>query len=182
MPIPWDLDMMFVGRTHQSASGAITQDGCLGVAVLAIEKRNRAREVLDLMLSDRSPQGGQVGQLVDEYAQIVNPSGQATTWADLDAALWNFHPRTAGTPTVHSDSNHKGNFYYSPHTFNAAGGAYKRWLRATNFVGFAEFEDFVKYLNDYMTDSYRGPKAWAIGRPISCRVLSRVRPGSTLAR
>ncbi|MBL9170256.1 MAG: lamin tail domain-containing protein [Verrucomicrobiales bacterium] len=163
MPIPWDLDMMFVGRTHQSASGAITQDGAMSVPALAIEKRNRAREVLDLLLSDRSANGGQIGQLVDEYAQLVNPSEQALTWADLDAAMWNFHPRTAGSPTAHSDSNHKGNFYYSPHTFNAGGGAYKRWLRATNYVGFAAFEDFVTYLNDYMTDTYPGPRAWTIG-------------------
>ena len=163
MPIPWDLDMMFVGRTHQSSSGAITQDGCVNVAVLAIEKRNRMREVIDLLLSDSTPSGGQVGQLVDEYAQIVNPAGQAQTWADVDAAMWNFHPRTAGSPSSHTDSNHKGNFYYSPHTFNAFGGGYKRWLRATNYVGFGEFEDYVKYLKDYMTDTYPGPALWSVG-------------------
>lgn len=163
MPIPWDLDMMFVGRTHQSASGAITQDASVDIANLAIEKRNRAREILDLLLSDTSPKGGQVGQLVDEYAQIVNPTGQAQTWADVDSAMWNYHPRTAGSPTDHTDSNHKGNFYYSPHTFNAGGGPYKRWLRATNYVGFGEFEDYVKYLKDYMTDTYPGPVAWSIG-------------------
>jgi hypothetical protein len=85
-PIPWDLDMMFIGRTHWSASGAITQDGCVGVPALAIEKRNRAREVLDLLLSDLSPNGGQVGQLVDEYAQLVHPAGGASpgpTWTGL---------------------------------------------------------------------------------------------------
>ncbi|MBI3869444.1 MAG: lamin tail domain-containing protein [Verrucomicrobia bacterium] len=163
MPIPWDLDMMFVGRTHQSASGAITQDAAADLPALAIEKRNRAREILDLLLSDASPQGGQVGQLVDEYAQIVNPTGQDQTWADVDSAMWNYHPRTAGSPSDHSDSNHKGNFYYSPHTFNAFGGPYKRWLRSANYVGFGEFEDFVKYLKDYMTDAYPGPVAWAVG-------------------
>jgi len=163
MPIPWDLDMMFVGRTHQSASGAITQDGCLSQPALAIEKRNRAREVLDLLLSDTRPDGGQVGQLVDEYAQIVNPSGQPQTWANIDSAMWNFHPRTAGSPNAHTDSNHKGNFYYSPHTFNAIGGSYKRWLRAPNYVGFGVFDDFVRYLTDYMTDTYPGPKAWTVG-------------------
>ena len=162
MPIPWDLDMMFVGKTHQSSSGAITQDACVNVAALAIQKRNRMREVIDLLLSDTTPNGGQVGQLVDEYAQIVNPTGQAQTWADVDAAMWNFHPRTAGSPTAHTDTNHKGNFFYSPHTFNAFGGPYKRWLRAANYVGFGEFEDFVRYLKDYMTDTYPGPTAWSV--------------------
>ncbi|MBM3847319.1 MAG: hypothetical protein FJ405_13685 [Verrucomicrobia bacterium] len=163
VPIPWDLDMMFVGQTHQSASGAIGQDSSMSVPALNLEKRNRAREMLDLMLSDRSPNGGQVGQLVDEYAQIVNPSGQELTWADVDAAMWNFHPRTSGSPSSHQDSSHKGNFYYSRHTFNAFGGPYTRWLRETNFVGTAEHEDFVRYLLDYMTDTYRGRVAWAAG-------------------
>ena len=48
------------------------------------------------------PDGGQIGQLIDEYAQIVNPAGQALTWADLDACMWNYHPRTNGNPSNHS--------------------------------------------------------------------------------
>ena len=165
-PIPWDLDMMFVGRTHQSASGAITQDRCLTLPVFENEKRNRCRELLDLLVDDNTPNGGQIGQLVDDFAQRVNPTGQALTWADIDAAMWNFHPRSAGSastpPSVASDSNHKGNFYYGRFTFNAAGGAYTRWLRTPTFTGTGEHEDFMKYLTDYMTATYPGPAAWAI--------------------
>lgn len=165
-PIPWDLDMMFVGRRHQSASGAITQDRCITLPVLDIEKRNRCRELLDLLVADTSPSGGQVGQLVDELAQRVNPTGQPLTWADIDAAMWNFHPRTAGSPATPpataSDSAHRGNFYYTRFTFNAFGGAYTRWLRTPDFRGTAEHEDFMKYLLDYMTNTYPGPAAWAV--------------------
>jgi hypothetical protein len=165
-PIPWDLDMMFVGRRHQSASGAITQDRCVTLPVLDIEKDNRCREFLDLLVSDTTPNGGQVGQLIDEFVQIANPPGQTLTWADLDAALWNFHPRTAGAPSTPpataTDSNHKGNFFYSKFTFNAAGGAYTRWLRRADFTGTGEHEDMMKYLLDYMTNTYPGPAAWAV--------------------
>ena len=165
-PIPWDLDMMFVGRRHQSASGAITQDRCITIPALDIEKRNRSRELLDLLVADRTPAGGQIGQLVDEFVQLINPPDQPQTWADIDAAMWNFHPRTAGSPSTPpstaSDSNHKGNFYYSKFTFNAAGGAYTRWLRRPDFTGTAEHEDFMKYLLDYMTDTYTGATAWAV--------------------
>jgi hypothetical protein len=165
-PIPWDLDMMFVARRHQSASGAITQDRCVTVPAIDIEKRNRCRELLDLLVADTATDGGQIGQLVDEFAQRVNPTGQALTWADIDAAMWNFHPRSAGSPATPpataSDSNHRGNFYYSRFTFNASGGAYTRWLRRPDFTGTAEHEDFMKYLLDYMTDTYPGPAAWAV--------------------
>ena len=165
-PIPWDLDMMFVGRRHQSASGAITQDRCVTLPTLDIEKDNRCRELLDLLAADTTPNGGQIGQLIDEFVQIVNPPGQPLTWADLDAAVWNFHPRTAGSPSTPpataTDSNHKGNFFYSRFTFNAAGGAYTRWLRNPDFRGTAEHEDMMKYLIDYMTDTYPGPAAWTV--------------------
>lgn len=165
-PIPWDLDMMFVGRRHQSASGAITQDRCLTLPALDLEKRNRCRELLDLLVFDASPSGGQIGQLVDEFVQRVNPTGQPLTWADIDAAMWNFHPRTAGAPATPpataSDSNHRGNFFYSKFTFNAGGGAYTRWLRRPDFTGTGEHEDFMKYLLEYMTDTYAGASAWAV--------------------
>lgn len=169
-PIPWDLDMMFVGRRHQSASGAITQDRCTTLPVLDIEKDNRCREFLDLLVADTTPAGGQIGQAIDEFVQQVNPPGQALTWADIDAAMWNFHPRTAGSPSTPpataSDSNHRGNFFFSKFTFNAAGGAYTRWLRRSDFTGTGEHEDFMKYLLDYMTDTYPGPAAWAVNNGI----------------
>src|SRR5262249_39673087 len=49
-PIPWDNDMMFVPRRHQP--GYIEAAGCLRHPRIALEYRNRAREVLDLFAAD----------------------------------------------------------------------------------------------------------------------------------
>ncbi len=149
--MPWDLDMMFIAKKHWS--GTIIQQNCLQVASLAVEYANRAREILDLMASDSAPSGGQIGQLIDEYAQMVNPTGQALTWADLDAAMWNKNPRTSGGD---AQTNHYGNFFRTPYTDSRNGGTWVRTLPS------ADFEGLVKYLVDYTTNTFPSGQAWAV--------------------
>ena len=62
--MPWDLDMMFIAETHWP--GIIDQNNALTRPNLNIEFRNRCREILDLMCSDATDNGGQIGQLIDE--------------------------------------------------------------------------------------------------------------------
>lgn len=153
--IPWDLDMMFIAETHQG--GTIQQQACLNVPVLGIEYRNRARELQDLMCSDTSASGGQMAQLIDEYAQMVNPTGAPQTWADIDRFMWNYHPRTTGSVGNHSgQGNHKGNFNYTPFTDSRIGGDYVRTLVT------ADFEGSMNYLKEYASDTYTGG-TWAAG-------------------
>ena len=155
VPLPWDLDMMYIAETHWP--GVIDQEVCLQHPNIALEFRNRAREMMDLMCSDAATNGGQIGQLIDEYAQIVNPSGQALTWADLDAAMWNMHPRTRGNPNTHSgQTNHKGQFFYTPFGDSRFGGSWTRRLVSSDFEG------FVDYLVKYTTDRFNGGN-WAPG-------------------
>ena len=89
-PVPWDLDMQFLPRTHQP--GFIDQIRCLEVPALKRDFRNRAREILDLFASDPRPAGGQIGQLVAEYTRLIEPA--AGSWAQLDQARWNHAPPT----------------------------------------------------------------------------------------
>lgn len=155
VPMPWDLDMMFIAETHWA--GHIRQQNALSHPALALEFRNRARELLDLVCSDAAPDGGQIGQLVAEYARIVNPAGQHPTWADLDAHLWNHHPRTAGDPASHSgQTNHKGNFFYTPFADSRIGGTWTRTLASPDHEG------SMRYLLDYATDTFPGG-TWAAG-------------------
>lgn len=70
-PIPWDLDMMFVPRHHQP--GVIDAVACLNHPKIALEYRNRAREILDLFASDYSPKGGQIGQLTIDLGKVLTP-------------------------------------------------------------------------------------------------------------
>ena len=134
-PVPWDVDMMFIPRTHWP--GIIDQTRCLDVPALRIEYQNRAREILDLFCSDATPNGGQIGQLVDELASVIRPAGHARNWAELDMAMWNYHPRTGD----------KGAFYRNPAQQGMAGGGFERRLATPDFAG------FCKFITDYATDT-----------------------------
>ena len=157
--MPWDLDMMYIAETHQA--GVIRQQSSiLNNPQLMIEFRNRSREILDLVGEDGSSTGGQIGQLVDEYTQMINPRGQTLTWADLDAYLWNYHPRTRGSAgNASGQSNHKGNFYASPYRDSRIGGSYTRYLTSKDHEG------LVDHIMSYTTDNFTGG-SWSPGNGI----------------
>jgi hypothetical protein len=134
-PIPWDMDMTFVPRHHQP--GYIEAIGCLRHPAIALEFRNRAREILDLFAGDATDTGGQVGQLTADLASALTPKGHQVDWARLDEARWNFHPRM----------NPKGAYFVPTAEGDHFGGRWKRTLATPDFAGFR------KYLVDFCTDS-----------------------------
>ena len=150
--LPWDLDMMFIPKTHWS--GVIDQNNCLALPALQLEFKNRARELLDLFCEDATVAGGQIGQLIDEYAQLVKPSGASPSWAELDAAMWNMNPRTASGSNA--QTNHRGNFYVTPYLDSRIGGTWTRTLATPDFAG------SMKYLADYATDTFPSGFTWAV--------------------
>jgi hypothetical protein len=134
-PIPWDNDMMFVPRHHQP--GYIDAAACLNHPKIAIEYRNRAREILDLFAADASERGGQVGQLAADLGGALLPQGHTVDWPLLDEAMWNHHPRM----------HQKGTYFVNPARGSHFGGAWNRTLATSDFAGFR------KYLVDFCTDS-----------------------------
>lgn len=155
--LPWDLDMMFIPKTHWS--GTINQSRLLNVPELKREYQNRARELLDLVCEDASANGGQIGQLIDEMARRIgdptDTAGTARNWATLDAAMWNKNPRTSITPS-NAQTNHYGNFYKSPYTDSRFGGEWVRTLSTTNFAG------SMKYLLEYSTNTFPAGQTWTL--------------------
>lgn len=172
---PYDMDMQFIaahhwGGTMDSVVVAGAPNAIRAVMrhpALAIEYRNRCRELLDLMGSAGAANGGQIGQLIDEYAQYVNPAGQTLTWADLDAALWNLHPRTTGNGSNSGQSSHKGNFfraYYLDGTRGGLGGTVQTgsWVRNltdTDGDGFSDHEGLMQWFVNFATNTWPGG-AW----------------------
>lgn len=163
--IPYDLDMMALPAHHWGGTladgnfwaGATSQSVLLSRhANLALEFRNRAREMLDLLASDASPSGGQIGQLIDEYAQMVNPTGAALTWADADEAMWSNHPRTTG--------GHKNNAFRTPFADSRGVGGmpvtnWTRTLPDADGNGYGDFEGMMNYLTGFTTNTWAGG-AW----------------------
>ncbi len=145
-PAPWDLDMLIIPETHWQ--GAINVERCLSRhPILKIEFKNRARELLDLLLDDASQTGGQIGQLIDEHARFINPPGEPLTFVDVDQFMWNYHPRTA--------SSHRGQFYVSPKSQNNRGGTWTRRLNSKDHEG------MMQHMLDFMTDT--DPGRWSVG-------------------
>jgi hypothetical protein len=146
LPIPWDLDMMYFPETHWS--GTIVQKNCLLMAGINLDFKNRCRELLDLICEDGAPDGGQIGQLVDEYRRVIRPAGQPVGWDLLDQYLWNYHPRSTG--------GHTGAFYRpNPASDGRIGGTWTRTYTTADFNGICDF--LVAYATD--TD----PNGFAIG-------------------
>lgn len=170
--IPYDLDMQFIAAHHWGG----TMDNVMVAGApnvvravmrhpeIAREFRNRCREILSLMASDGTPAGGQLGQLFDEYAQVVNPAGTALTWADLDAAMWNLNPKTNGSLGANSgQSNHKGNFFRALYYDGSrgAGGpvSTNSWIRSIpdpDSDGFGDHEGMTQWFVNYATDTWPG--------------------------
>ena len=145
-PVPWDLDMLIIPETHWQ--GSINIERCLNQhRALNIEFKNRARELLDLLLDDASPTGGQIGQFIDEHARFINPPGDPLTFVDVDQFMWNYHPRTAGS--------HRGQFYVSPKSQGNRGGTWTRRLKSKDHEG------MMRHMLDFMTDT--DPGRWSIG-------------------
>jgi hypothetical protein len=138
--------MLIIPETHWQ--GSINIERCLSRhKALNIEFKNRARELLDLLLDDASPTGGQIGQFIDEHARFINPPGELLTFVDVDQFMWNYHPRTAGS--------HRGQFYVSPKSQGNRGGTWTRRLKSKDHEG------MMQHMLDFMTDT--DPGRWSIG-------------------
>jgi hypothetical protein len=132
-PIPWDMDMMFIPRDNQP--GFIDAIHCLKHPAIALEYRNRAREILDLLGSDPGPRGGQIGQLVADLGAALTPKGFDLDWPRLDEARWNFSPKM----------NTKG-VYFLKVAQGAHGAGWKRTLDNADFADCdSDFQHFFTY-------------------------------------
>ena len=170
--MPYDQDMMLLPGHHWGAT--VDGVGWAGISnqwlavtrhpTIAAEFRNRCRELMDLLGSDASPGGGQFAQLVDEYAQMVNPSGLPLTWADADAHMWNLHPRTAGGGGASGYTSHRNNFFKTPYAdFRGANLPQTNWTRTLpdpDGNGYGDFEGLMAFLSDFGTNTWPGA-TWA---------------------
>ncbi len=135
-PMPWDLDMLYMPVTHWS--GVINlQNSILQHAELMTEYRNRGRELADLLFTN-----DQLGALVDEQAAWIGREVAIgkPSFVQLDAAMWNYHPRTT--------ASHKGAFYRNPASTTFRGGVVNRTLVSADHAG------MVRWLKDFTLTGY----------------------------
>ncbi|MHC4559691.1 MAG: lamin tail domain-containing protein [Planctomycetota bacterium] len=81
----WDVDLTWTCY-YGSMSDPFSRSGVLNHSEINIDCRNRAREIVDLLLNPE-----QTNQLIDEFAAIIdNPNGGPSI-VDADRAMWDYH-------------------------------------------------------------------------------------------
>lgn len=176
--LAYDLDMQYIAAHHwgggmDGVNVAGQPNSILAIMrhpALALEYRNRCRELLDLVASDASANGGQIGQLIDEYARLVDPAGSnGNSWAYLDAHLWNLHTRANGSGSDTGQNNSKGNFFRANYRDGNRGGlggtSYTNtWIRTLadpDGDGFSDFQARADWFVNFATNTYpTGAAPW----------------------
>lgn len=119
--LPWDLDLtwsdnMYGGGAGIDGIGDSTEPffsrifgsnaNTGGIAPLKMELRNRARELLDLLINTE-----QTGMLIDEMASRIYQPDQPS-FVDADRAMWDYNPILVSGNVNSSKAGH-GRFYQS---------------------------------------------------------------------
>ncbi len=147
----WDLDLTWT--TYYGGSGVLSdpfsRSNVLSYEVFNVAAKNRVREVCNLLFNTE-----QMGQLLDEFASIINDPQGGLSIVDADRSMWDYHwvVGTAAYPTYidqpASNKAGQGRFYQE---------AQNRGHDRT-FEGMVQvMRDFVverqSYMNSRMTDS-----------------------------
>ncbi len=134
--LPWDVDLLYEEFDRwgpqgvQNASLLEQFRKALVHEELLVGFQNRARELQDLLLND-----DQGAQLIEEYARYVE------TFAAVDRAMWDYHPRARQSP---ANGQHYGAFYNEVYRYPSGNGAAGEVRRAISPVGFEGMVNWVK--------------------------------------
>jgi hypothetical protein len=136
--LPWDVDLTWTTYYgSDNPSDPWSRSGLLNHASLSMENKNRLRELIDLLWNAE-----QTGQLIDEYAAIINDPAGGYSMVDADRAMWDYHwvVGNGAYPTylnrTASQKAGQGRFYAE-----AASRGYDR-----------TFEGMVQVMKDYIVE------------------------------
>ncbi len=137
--IPWDLDLTWTTYYGSNdPSDAFSRAGIFNRNPdIDLERKNRLRAIVDLLFNSE-----QTGQLIDDYAAIINDPAGALSIVDADRAMWDYHwvmadAACAGYRTnCGSDKAGQGRYYQE-----AVDRHYER-----------SFEGMVKVMKDYVAE------------------------------
>lgn len=127
--VAWDLDLTWTTTYQEPPSGGDNDPFkvILSRSAFAIEYKNYARELRDLLYNT-----DQVGQILDEYAALVDTSANGLSMVDADRAMWDYNP-IMSSGYVNAEKAGQGRFYQtSPdRTFRGMVTKLKSWVQNT---------------------------------------------------
>ncbi len=107
---PWDLDLTWTTTYEPGGGDAEPFKKMLAIPALNIEYQNRLREIRDLLFNTE-----QVGQMLDEYANLVDSPNPGASLVDADRAMWDYNPIMTSS-YVNSEKAGAGRFYEAAST------------------------------------------------------------------
>ena len=145
----WDLDLTWAESMYGNGNDPLkarllyTNKNYSGTREPFItEYRNRLREIMDLLYNPE-----QVGQMIDEYAALVDRPSPGASMVDADRAMWDYNP-ILGSSYVNSSKAAYGRFYQAAATKDFPGMAQKM----KNYVSFV-----YASTRNWMSDPSNGP-------------------------
>lgn len=139
--VPWDLDLTWAESMYGNGNDPLkarllyTDSRYSNVREPFItEYRNRLREIMDLLYNQE-----QVGQLIDEYAALVNSPNPGPSMVDADRALWDYNPILTSS-------------YVNP---SKAG-----WGRFYQAAATRDFPGMAQLMKDYVSFVYTHTRNW----------------------
>jgi len=84
--LPWDVDLTWTTYYGNPASDPFRRESIFSHSTLDIANKNRVREISNLFFN-----ADQMGQLIDEFAAIINDPAGGLSIVDADRAMWDYH-------------------------------------------------------------------------------------------
>ena len=104
---PWDLDLTWADNMYDPGCRGIDEftDRVLKRPAFNLDYLNRIREIRDLLYNS-----DQAGQLIDEYAAIIDDPTGMPSFVDADRSMWDYNPIMVSSFVNRSKSS-QGRFY-----------------------------------------------------------------------
>jgi hypothetical protein len=129
--VAWDMDLTWADNMYRSGLNGGDEpfkSRVIGQPVFNLEYKNRLRELQDLLFNAE-----QVGYLIDQQVELVDPTGVANSPVDYDRAMWDYNPIMVSNSVNPSKSGH---------------GRYYEAVPSRTFRGMAQkMKDYVVYRN-----------------------------------
>ncbi|MBN1506694.1 MAG: lamin tail domain-containing protein, partial [Sedimentisphaerales bacterium] len=136
--LPWDVDLTWTTYYGSNdPSDPFSRAGIFSYAELDVETKNHLREVVDLLFNAE-----QTGQLIDDYAAIINDPAGGLSMVDADRAMWDYH-------WVMSDAACSG---YRTNCGSDKAGQGRFYQEAVDRHYDRSFEGMVQVMKDYVDE------------------------------
>jgi hypothetical protein len=127
--LPWDLDLTWANNMYGSGADEFTRNRIFSNANLQLEYQNRQREFMDLFYNK-----DQAYQVLDDLANVIDPSTGGPTFVGADRAMWDYNPIMTSA-------------YVNP----SKAGAGRFYQKAAT----KDFRGMVQIMKDYIASSNR---------------------------